>query len=179
MTDRAIGTLMHHRSEIEAALPVAPALQSGTADKTHMKPTPPHMLFSLFNSVVGESSGVRHPINSRIDYTKYKTRLCRHFIRGLSCPFRDRCAFSHGEEIAAMMLKQRASVPSSPPESRASADSESQQQSHEQLQPPPSYEASSMFLVRATTTEIFLPPSYPRRYRFDPYSPHAIAYVRV
>eukprot|EP01063_Lacrimia_lanifica_P033270 TRINITY_DN5869_c0_g1_i4.p2 TRINITY_DN5869_c0_g1~~TRINITY_DN5869_c0_g1_i4.p2 ORF type:complete len:320 (+),score=136.21 TRINITY_DN5869_c0_g1_i4:82-1041(+) len=32
-----------------------------------------------------------------IDHTKYKTKMCRNYLKGQVCPFGDRCAFAHGE----------------------------------------------------------------------------------
>lgn len=38
----------------------------------------------------------QHSASNKIDYSKFKTKLCRNFSLGLPCPFGDSCAFSHG-----------------------------------------------------------------------------------
>jgi hypothetical protein len=167
---------------------------------------------SLPNSVGKDGSTaaqtpLRHPRNCRIDYSKYKTRLCRHFVRGMPCPFGDRCVFAHIEEVEKMVVKVPASMPASPldprmriytPETeslpeedcrsseccgdcyvRPCSDGQQQQQSSAALPPPPSYEAALETEKGVTSSESFLPPSYPLRYRFDPYSPQGIAYVHA
>ena len=31
------------------------------------------------------------------DFRKYKTTLCRSYLTGLECPYRENCIFAHGE----------------------------------------------------------------------------------
>lgn len=33
----------------------------------------------------------------KIDYTKYRTKMCRNALMGIECPFRDRCVFAHSD----------------------------------------------------------------------------------
>lgn len=75
-----------------------------------------------------------------VDYTKFRTRLCRNFQAGAACPFGDRCAFSHGEAEESGRRAAESDVP-----------------------PPPSY-------AEAVQTEAVMPPAYPSRFRHDPYS---------
>jgi len=94
-----------------------------------------------------------------IDVTKYKTKMCRNYMLGLPCPFEDRCAFAHGN---GQIRSNRSSNQGSP--SKA----------------PPTYNA---FLL-ATDSPVdsprsnspHPPPSYPSRFRFDPYSAQGIVF---
>lgn len=47
----------------------------------------------------------QHSVSNKIDYTKFKTKMCRNYAMGLPCPFESRCAFSHGENDVEPMTK--------------------------------------------------------------------------
>lgn len=173
------------------------------------KPTKSVSVESL-PSVLSRDDGNEHMLrhsssgsNSRIDYTKYKTRLCRHFLRGKPCPFRERCVFAHAEEVEKLgQMKEAAWTLASPldfkarsytPETESltgedggnSADSTGDfrvrspsdtAKAEVDMPPPPSYEAALVTEEGVTAPEDFLPPTYPRRYRFNPYSKQGITY---
>ncbi|KPA83265.1 hypothetical protein ABB37_02942 [Leptomonas pyrrhocoris] len=175
-----------------------PGAQSSALGHEPTKPTPVH------DGNKEEAKGKPQLTSSRIDSTKYKTKLCRHFARGLPCPFGEHCAFSHGEDLATMGPKDLTSMPTSPlntkarcytPETasltgedgnsmensahfRVRFRSLSRSHSQQHMQPPPSYEAAVTTAEGATSSAAVPPPSYPRRYRFDPYSADTIVYVR-
>jgi hypothetical protein len=96
-----------------------------------------------------------------IDYSKFKTKMCRHFLMGMQCPFEDRCAFAHGnlEQFrTASPMKQQSSSSSS--------------------LAPPSYSTfiGSSMSDSPVDSRPDTPPAYPTRYRFEPYSSSGIVY---
>ncbi|CAD2218059.1 zinc finger protein ZFP1 [Angomonas deanei] len=93
---------------------------------------------------------------NKIDYSKFKTKLCRNYLNGIPCPFEDRCAFAHGEtEANAEVQSPVSAIHASFAARKEGSDSFSDSQ---ELPPPPSYEESVQ------------PPVYPARFRHDPYS---------
>ena len=98
------------------------------------------------------TSGAHRSHRNTIDYSKFKTKMCRHYAMGQQCPFEDRCAFAHGEQQVA------------PPP------------------PPPSYDlfvthSSANPPESPMDTSSDTPPAYPSRFRYDPYSPSSIIFV--
>ena len=109
-------------------------------------------------------------VKNSIDYSKFKTKLCRHYLNGFQCPFEDRCAFSHGEaprsrQPPPSFQEYQSSVESSPVKGLPP--------------PPPSYHESVAALGSDSprdSEEISTPPSYPTRFRYEPYSVVGIIY---
>jgi len=110
------------------------------------------------------------PAKNSIDYSKFKTKMCRHYLNGYQCPFEDRCAFSHGEA----------------PRSRPPPPSFQEYQSSVETSPvkglpppPPSYDDSVAVFGSDSPVEpeeINTPPSYPTRFRYEPYSVAGIVF---
>ncbi|PBJ78796.1 zinc finger protein ZFP1 [Trypanosoma cruzi cruzi] len=76
-----------------------------------------------------------------VDYRQVPDRGCgRNYSMGITCPFGERCAFSHGEPDKSHVRTEEAELP-----------------------PPPPY-------PEGVQAEIMLPPAYPSRFRHDPYS---------
>ncbi|KAH9579919.1 E3 ligase [Trypanosoma melophagium] len=75
-----------------------------------------------------------------VDFSKFRTRMCRNYTMGLACPFGENCAFSHGD-----------------------AEPQAARVDEGEMPPPPPY-------AEAVETELMLPPAYPSRFRHDPYS---------
>jgi hypothetical protein len=119
---------------------------------------------ALFEPVVGSptTASPSSPSKNVIDYSKFKTKLCRNFLMGLPCPFESRCAFAHSMEEQA---QGRAMAPAIPR--------------------PPSYHD---FVATASVSEAALsdsqdssrpstPPAYPSRFRYDPYTPAGVIFA--
>ena len=52
----------------------------------------------LRESSVQDASNIVMPNkDAKIDATRFKTKLCRHFAESGVCPFQSRCVFSHGQ----------------------------------------------------------------------------------
>ncbi|KAF8295148.1 zinc finger protein ZFP1 [Trypanosoma cruzi] len=81
------------------------------------------------------------------NYSKFRTRVCRNYSMGITCPFGERCAFSHGEPDKSHVRTEEAELP-----------------------PPPPY-------PEGVHAEIMLPPAYPSRFRHDPYGPEGFVVV--
>jgi hypothetical protein len=142
-------------------------------------------------------------LSKKIDQTKLKTKVCRYYLLGTACPFGESCAFSHSEAAAmasppvpafaaAMMspAKGTSSVSSEDLSKSGSAnlsDTQSSGDAGEAApervvfgQPPPAYaEAMKESESFAAAEEMVAPPTYPKRFRFDPYSVNWIAYERT
>ncbi|CCW68089.1 unnamed protein product [Phytomonas sp. Hart1] len=138
----------------------------------------------------------------RIDPTKLKTKVCRNYALGLPCPFEQRCAFSHGDaatrspttgdaEAFSPNHGRRASfttrdddacVPTTTAMRRVESDSaeldasSSDGVSDSAGMPPPAYEIAIQEDMVGLVDEHALPPAYPTRYRFDPYSYSSVRY---
>ena len=96
-----------------------------------------------------------------IDYSKFKTNMCRNYMLGLRCPFEDRCAFAHGP------IPSRGQAPP-PPSYNSTVIGES-------LCAPPSYSA---FVSNESPSDSRpqTPPQYPAKYRYDPYNPQGVVF---
>jgi len=103
-----------------------------------------------------QQQGPHSPHHNRrpvIDYSKFKTKMCRHYLMGLPCPFEDRCAFAHGND----QIRNQA-LPPPPP-------------------PPPSYHHFIGSVPESPTeSRPDTPPAYPTRFRYEPYSPNGVVY---
>ena len=105
------------------------------------------------------------PQKAVIDYSKFKTKLCRNYLMGIACPFESRCAFAHGpEEQQAARAAANACSPTIPS--------------------PPSYTAfisasDSMDDLSGSgaTSRPNTPPAYPTRFRYEPYSQAGIIFA--
>ena len=52
----------------------------------------------LKESSVQDASNTATPAKeAKIDATRFKTKLCRHYMESGVCPFQSRCVFSHGQ----------------------------------------------------------------------------------
>ncbi|CAC9514438.1 Zinc finger C-x8-C-x5-C-x3-H type (and similar) [Leishmania donovani] len=139
-------------------------------------------------------------LSKKIDVTKLKTKACRYFLLGVTCPFGDSCAFSHSEPVspaayapARMAAKSSASLNFEDLSKSGSAQL-SDTQSNDAAgdvservvfgQPPPAYEVAlkeseTLAAAAAAAEELATPPAYPKRFRFDPYSVNWIAYEKT
>eukprot|EP00796_Vickermania_ingenoplastis_P005966 gene5966-4275_t len=114
---------------------------------------------------------------AKIDYSKYKTKICRHYQLG-SCPFEDRCAFSHGDDASPEMSPEAS--PRHPRRVKSEStmisdehDSPSDNTSNCEVYvppPPPAYEVAVMEEMRMSEYTMMPATAYPSRYRYDPYS---------
>eukprot|EP00796_Vickermania_ingenoplastis_P005964 gene5964-4273_t len=108
----------------------------------------------------------------RIDYSKYKTKICRHYQFG-SCPFEDRCAFSHGDDASPEMSPEAS--PRHPRRVKSESTMISDEHDHQSestsnsdtspIPPPPAYEVATLTDCMMETLLY-----YPSRFRYDPYS---------
>ncbi|RNF09715.1 zinc finger protein ZFP1 [Trypanosoma rangeli] len=103
-----------------------------------MQPHSPTLSDERSENSVGFNNASRYGRRG-VDYSKFRTRVCRNFSMGIPCPFGERCAFSHGDPEASTVRMEEAELP-----------------------PPPPYS-------EAHQTEIMLPPAYPSRFRHNPY----------
>lgn len=97
-----------------------------------------------------ETVGSLH--NAKIDQAKYRTRMCRNYLMGVPCPFESRCVFAHGDvQLRAQDL-------------------------------PPTYDSlvdsmmNSPTVGTPDTSRPTTPPSYPTRFRYDPYTAIGIVF---
>ncbi|CUF25055.1 zinc finger protein, putative [Bodo saltans] len=103
--------------------------------------------------------------NNSIDYSKFKTKVCRNYMLGLRCPFEDRCAFSHGP----IPRSNSASV-AAPPPPPSYADSVNESAiADADADAPPTYE-NFLTTESPDCSQPPSPPQYPSKYRYDPYS---------
>ena len=112
------------------------------------------------------------PRKNAIDYTKFKTKLCRHFLMGLQCPFEDRCAFAHGHTVTTADTESPMISPKSataPPAYGSFVDIESPTDSRPPS--PPSYGATA-----APAPAYNSAPEYPSRFRHDPYNGSGVVF---
>lgn len=137
-------------------------------------------------------------LSKKIDQTKLKTKVCRYYLLGATCPFGENCAFSHSDAAMAsppapafaMTTKGATSVSSEDLSKSASTNLSDTQSSGDAGeapervvfgQPPPAYaeamKESESFAAAAGG--MAAPPMYPKRFRFDPYSVNWIAYERT
>ena len=56
-----------------------------------------NMILSQESRVQDASNIVMPNKDAKIDATRFKTKLCRHFAESGVCPFQSRCVFSHGQ----------------------------------------------------------------------------------
>jgi len=127
------------------------------------------------NDFVEQSPSYARP--SKIDYSKFKTRLCRHYVNGNQCPYEDRCAFSHGEPFTAAPADARNRAP--PPSFTEYQSSGANSPVKGAPPPPPSYLESVLTMNSddsPTESGPGTPPSYPSRFRYEPYSVAGIIY---
>ncbi|PWU96609.1 hypothetical protein C4B63_18g330 [Trypanosoma cruzi] len=101
---------------------------------------------STSSKTISENS-TTHSKNRDTNYSKFRTRVCRNYSMGITCPFGERCAFSHGEPDKSHVRTEEAELP-----------------------PPPPY-------PEGVQAEIMLPPAYPSRFRHDPYGPEGFVVV--
>lgn len=139
-------------------------------------------------------------LSKKIDQTKLKTKVCRYFLVGAACPFGESCAFSHSDAAMASpppapsfanvpTTKGTASISSEDLSKSGSANLSDTQSSGDAGevpervvfgQPPPAYaEAMKETDSYAAAAEVAAPPTYPKRFRFDPYSVNWIAYEKT
>ncbi|RNC31274.1 zinc finger protein ZFP1 [Trypanosoma cruzi] len=104
-----------------------------------MQPQTPTFSDARSDNSVGFNTNPRYGRRG-VDYSKFRTRVCRNYSMGITCPFGERCAFSHGEPDKSHVRTEEAELP-----------------------PPPPY-------PEGVHAEIMLPPAYPSRFRHDPYS---------
>lgn len=102
----------------------------------------------------------RHPI----DYSKFKTKVCRNYMLGLRCPWEHRCAFSHGPVSG---RNASAGAPPPPPPYSAAAT--------ESATAPPSY-ASFVASDSPDASRPPTPPHYPTKFRYDPYTTQGVVF---
>lgn len=168
---------------------------------THSAPHTPSSFYH--NGGVGAAGfGPRKP---SIDQSKLKTKMCRHYLMGLQCPFEARCAFAHGEEqlvsdrpathspvaAASTALSTASTAPSSiapPVRGPLFAPRAPTVESMPPPPPPPSYHAfvSQSQSMSGAGSEADnesprvsrppSPPAYPTRFRYEPYSHTAIVF---
>lgn len=135
------------------------------------------------------TSPVRRSPGSRIDYSKFKTKLCRHFVQGSRCPFEDRCAFSHGDGVTEeapreMIARPRTYLLAREAERKALDERDLLEGSMETASssdsytapPPPSYDVAVQEDLFVGSDAYTMPPAYSVRYRYDPYSPTCVMY---
>lgn len=96
--------------------------------------------------------------NNSIDYSKFKTKMCRNFLMGVPCPFEDRCAFAHGPLPRGQL--EAADEADAPP---------SYAEAVVVTAAPPSY-ASFLTVDSPDVSRPPSPPQYPAKFRYDPYS---------
>lgn len=108
-----------------------------------------------------ETPTFNSPLKSRqpIDYSKFKTKMCRNYMLGLRCPWEDRCAFSHGPVAGR-------NAPPPPPPYSVVADSTAA---------PPSY-ASFVASDSPDGSRPPTPPQYPTKFRYDPYTTQGVVF---
>lgn len=120
----------------------------------------------------------------RIDYTKFRTKMCRHYLQKVPCPFEDRCVFSHGTHSpglssssdSPMSSQRRPQKADKSSQSDDSIGSECPSESNSDscaVEQPPEYSAA---VQDDSISAMYSPPAYPRRYRYDPYSFTGILY---
>ncbi|CAJ1031969.1 putative Zinc finger C-x8-C-x5-C-x3-H type (and similar)/CCCH-type zinc finger containing protein [Leishmania utingensis] len=139
-------------------------------------------------------------LSKKIDVTKLKTKACRYFVLGVTCPFGDSCAFSHSEPVSPAAYAPGRMSAKSPVSlnfedlSKSGSGHLSDTQSNDAAgevtervvfgQPPPAYEialreSETLAAASAAAEELSTPPAYPKRFRFDPYSVNWIAYEKT
>ncbi|KPA83266.1 hypothetical protein ABB37_02943 [Leptomonas pyrrhocoris] len=137
-------------------------------------------------------------LSKKIDQTKLKTKVCRYYLIGAACPFGESCAFSHSEAAmaspptpafpTASSAKGTASISSEDLSKSGSANASDTQSNGDAAevpervvfgQPPPAYaEAMKEAEGLAAAEVVAAPPTYPKRFRFDPYSANWITYEK-
>lgn len=122
---------------------------------------------------------------SAIDYSKFKTKVCRNYLLGIPCPFEDRCAFAHGD-----VQSQPQGHREGPPTSTASNNDSCSDHGERGMPPPPPPPAPlggscalppsyDDFITSGTESPVESRPAtppYPARYRYEPYSMAGIVY---
>ncbi|KPI90184.1 hypothetical protein ABL78_0702 [Leptomonas seymouri] len=135
--------------------------------------------------------------SKKIDQTKLKTKACRYYVLGAPCPFGESCAFSHSEAamsspptmaFATMSNTKGAASVSSEDLSKSGCANLSDTQSSGDAgelpervvfgQPPPAYADAMKESESCAAAVMVAPPTYPKRFRFDPYSVNWIAYEK-
>jgi hypothetical protein len=101
--------------------------------------------------------------NTSIDYSKFKTKICRNYMMGLRCPFEDRCAFAHGP----ISRQQQPASPPPPPTYAESVVTDAAA--------PPTY-ANFLATESPDASRPPSPPQYPVKYRYDPYSCNGVVF---
>ncbi|KAG5498716.1 hypothetical protein JKF63_03004 [Porcisia hertigi] len=136
-------------------------------------------------------------LSKKIDVTKLKTKACRYYVLGVTCPFGDTCAFSHSEPVSPTAYAPARFTAKSPASvnfedlfksgSGQLSDTQSTDAAGEVPervvfgQPPPAYDIAlkESETMAAATEELVTPPAYPKRFRFDPYSVTWIAFEKT
>ncbi|CCW61612.1 unnamed protein product [Phytomonas sp. EM1] len=158
----------------------------------------------MYNEPTVDYTGSPRRRVQRIDTTKLKTKVCRNYAHGLPCPFEHRCAFSHGEtaihspttgeaeafspnhgrKASLTTREEDGCAPTATAMRRVEsggteldvASSDVNSDSISLPPPPPAYEIAIQEDLAAMVDESSLPPAYPTRYRFDPYSYSSVRY---
>jgi hypothetical protein len=116
------------------------------------------------DSPLYNTTPVKAARNNSIDYSKFKTKMCRNYMLGLRCPFEDRCAFSHGP--IPRSNSTLVATPPPPPPTYAESVNETTIADADAL---PTYE-NFLSTESPDGSQPSSPPQYPSKYRYDPYS---------